>query len=426
MTNTDMLYLARCRKLIQEKLGWRPEEEWRNFEFTELSEKLLDATGISLSTTTLKRIFGKVNYQSLPSTATLNTLSQYLGYESWMAFKSTVSLHDEPKPAPTQSLEQRKPIFRKRIFVAALSLIVITAILSFIFLPKHNGVVIPKSENIVFKSHALSDGLPNTVVFNMDTKQFNTNNLRIQQSWDSTRTIPLQRGQTEATGFYYYPGYYRAKLVVDDKIVKEHDVFVRSDKWMATFDRDPVPTYIKSSDMAFHHQMTVSEAMLKEAEKFQQPTYLTYHLVKPFNGVKTDNFSFETSLKNLYKEGNAVCQTAKLFILGTNGAFIIPFTIPGCAGDINLKLYQTYIDGHSYDLSMFGTDLSDWNKINLVVSNRHVKIFLNDKLIKEQDYDADAGDVVGLRLSFLGAGAVRYVHLYGGDGKPAYVEDFQK
>src|SRR5437868_14715181 len=86
--NHDIEYLRHCRKLIEQKLNWRPAEEWRNYEFDQLSEKILDATGVNLSTTTLKRVFGKIKYESLPSSVTLNTLANYTGFPSWMAFKS--------------------------------------------------------------------------------------------------------------------------------------------------------------------------------------------------------------------------------------------------------------------------------------------------------------------------------------------------
>lgn len=418
-----MLYLLQVRKMIEEKLGWRPAEEWRNFEFTRLSDLIFDATGVSLSATTLKRIFGKVNYQSFPSTATLNTLSLFLGYGSWMDFKSRTTrfqaVQEETKP-----VEKSKPVIRKTVSLTLLLLLCASVLLSAILLPRSGRHAFPNPGNVVFKSRLLSEGLPNTVVFNVDMKQMSTDHIRIQQSWDSTKTIPLRNGQTEATGFYYYPGYYRAKLIADEKVIKEHDLFIRSEKWMATLDLEPVPTYIKPADLLFDHAMTVSGPVLKEVAKFEKPVFLTYHLVKPFKGLQSDNFTMETSLKNTYREGAAVCQTAKIFILGTNGAFVIPFSIPGCVSDINLKLYQTYLDGRSHDLSPFGTDLSDWNKVRLEVKNRHVRIFLKDKLIREQDYQADAGAIAGLRFSFLGAGAVRYVHVFDGAGRPVHVEDF--
>jgi len=48
------------------------------------------------------------------------------------------------------------------------------------------------------------------------------------------------------------------------------------------------------------------------------------------------------------------------------------------------------------------------------VKNRVMKIFLNEKLIRQETYKEDAGEVVGLRFSFLGAGAVKNVRLLNG------------
>ena len=106
---------------------------------------------------------------------------------------------------------------------------------------------------------------------------------------------------------------------------------------MATIDHQPIPTYIKKDDLLLKEEMEVSENVLKEIKTITKPTWLTYHLVKPFDGLQSDNFTLESSIKNTFSEGPAVCKTAKIFVLCSKGAFIVPFTIPGCIGDINLK-----------------------------------------------------------------------------------------
>ena len=108
--NHDTEYLQLCIKLIEQKLKWRPADEWRNYEFTELSEKILDATGVNLSVTTLKRVFGKLKYDSLPSTVTLNALAAFLGYESWMDLKSKQQIQKQHQP---EVVSERKRSFLK-------------------------------------------------------------------------------------------------------------------------------------------------------------------------------------------------------------------------------------------------------------------------------------------------------------------------
>jgi len=413
----DTGYLQLCTRLIEEKLNWRPAEEWRNYEFTELSEKILDATSVNLSATTLKRIFGKLKYDSLPSSATLNALAAFLGYESWMDFKSKQP-RNKQEPGKTTRLIKNF-LLQLKVWPVTAAAVVIVGILAFTLLSGKSVQPLKNEKEIVFTSKPLADGLPNSVVFNVDLKGNTPNHIVIQQSWDSTKTVVLQTGQKEATGIYYLPGYFRAKLILDGKIIKEHDLFIRSDNWMATVDHQPIPTYIKKDDLLLKDEMTVSENVLKEIKTITKPTWLTYHLVKPFDGLQSDNFTLESSIRNTFSEGPAVCKTARIFVLCSKGAFIIPFTIPGCIGDINLKANDHYLDGHSNDLSSFSTDLSDWANVKVEVRNRVMKIFLNDKLVRQETYKADAGEVVGIRFSFLGAGAVKKIKLL--DGKEAKV-----
>ena len=415
--NHDTEYLQLCIRLIERKLNWRPAEEWRNYEFTELSEKILDATNVNLSATTLKRVFGKLKYESLPSSATLNALVAFLGYTSWMDFKSKRQLN---RPTVEKKAARKKFLLQHKVWPMTAVAVAIIVILAFTFLSGKSVQPLKNEREIVFTSKPLANGLPNSVVFNVDLKGNAPNKIVIQQSWDSTRTVTLQPGQKEATGIYYVPGYFRAKLILDGRIIKEHDLFIRSDNWMATIDHQPIPTYIKKNDLLLKDEMAVSENVLKEIKTFTGPTWLTYHLVKPFGGLQSDNFTLESSLKNTFAEGPAVCKTAKIFVLCSKGAFIIPFTIPGCISDINLMANDHYLDGNSNDLSSFSADLSEWANIKVDVKNRLMRIFLNNKLIRQETYKEDAGEVVGIRVSFLGAGAVRNIKLLNGKKEEVY------
>jgi len=417
--NHDTEYLQLCISLIEQKLNWRPANEWRNYEFTELSEKILDVTGVNLSPTTLKRVFGKLKYESLPSSATLNALAVFLGYSSWMDLKSSHSLTKEPEPQ-VEPVIVKKPFKKQRLWPVAFLSVGVIAILTFSFLSGKSNIPLKNEKDIVFTSKPLAEGLPNSVVFNIDLKGNKPNKVVIQQSWDSTRTVAMAPGQKEATGIYYMPGYFRAKLILDGKIVKEHDLFIRSDKWIATIDHQPIPTYVKEKDLLIKEEMSVDDDVLNEIKKVTEPTWLTYHLVKPFGDLQSDNFTLQSSIKNTYAEGPAVCKTVKIFVLCSKGAFIIPFTIPGCIGSVNLKANDNYLDGRSNDLSSFSADIADWANVKIEVKNRIMKIFLNDKLVRQETYKQDAGEVVGLRFSFLGAGSVKNIKLLNGKGEEAY------
>ena len=422
---TETIYLERCRELIAEKLGWTSIREWRNYEFNLLSEQIFNSTGVQLSSTTLKRLFGKIKYDHVPSSATLNTLARFLEYENWMNFKSA-SLVGPPAfislPNPGG---RRRSLIRKLIIACTLVTVLLVTAFGFIVLAEDKTT--PGNKNpgdILFTSRPLAQGLPNSVVFQLSSGNIQSDDIMIQQSWDSTKTLKLTKGQKEATAIYYLPGYFRAKLLIDKKITREHDLFIPSQGWLATLDYEPVPTYLKEPELIRDGSLRVSSLVLEEIKKQTKPLSLTYHLVRRFQNAFSDNFTLETSFQNLYGEGPAICKTVKLFILCTKGAFIIPFTIPGCASAINLKLGNKQLDGSSNDLSAFATDPSQPMEVKVEVKKRKAQIFLNGKFIKEQLYEKDAGEIVGFRYVFLGSGSVNYLRLFNGQKAIVYREEF--
>ena len=83
----DQGLMRQVKRLFEEKTGWGDSDLWNNQDFLELSAMILNATGIALSHVTLKRIWGRVRYESLPHTKTLNTIVQFLGYRNWREFR---------------------------------------------------------------------------------------------------------------------------------------------------------------------------------------------------------------------------------------------------------------------------------------------------------------------------------------------------
>ncbi|WPQ63248.1 hypothetical protein SIO70_00025 [Chitinophaga sancti] len=48
--------------LIETRLNWGKSSEWTNYDFEKLSVAIQDKTGVTLSVTTLKRLWGKLKY----------------------------------------------------------------------------------------------------------------------------------------------------------------------------------------------------------------------------------------------------------------------------------------------------------------------------------------------------------------------------
>lgn len=107
---SDTSELLRCKKIIEQKLDWGDSENWQSSDFENLNQLILDKTGVSLSVSTLRRIWGRVEYNHLPSVTTLNTLAKFAGFEDWRNFiKKNAS---EPDLNRNPSTEQKKKSVR--------------------------------------------------------------------------------------------------------------------------------------------------------------------------------------------------------------------------------------------------------------------------------------------------------------------------
>lgn len=417
------LCLKECLLQIEAKLGWGASKDWLNQDFQLLSDSIFEETKVRLSITTLKRVWGKVNYDSAPSISTLNTLALFLGHENWSTFKQA------NKPAP-QKPEIKKSFLYSKPLAAVLLLILATSTL--LLLATGNkatseAYTAEELEKVRFSSQPITLGLPNSVVFNYDFGDIDPDSGFIQQSWNEALTFGIDPGGKEATGIYYYPGYFRAKLRANNQVLKEHDIHIRTDGWMATIGNGQIPRYLYKEDIAQAGALRLSQALFEEvhATEDERAPLLTYHFFDDFGTVPGTNFEFETRFRNTYKKSNGICQHTRILVHGKDGTLIIPFSIPGCISDLEIFMAGMSIDGKSNDLSAFGTDMHLWQELKCISKKGQVQLYLNQQLIYEFATTTAIGDIVGFKFQFSGAGEVDYVKLASNQGT-AFEETFSR
>ena len=437
-------YLEVCRNEIEQKINWGLSEEWSHQDFINLSEKIFEETKIRLSSTTLKRIWGKVKYESIPNTSTLNALVNYLGYESWSCFKAHLQPENVQKETKknstflhqenTHDIQKRRFTFQKTGFMAFISLVLISIVAINFFSTEDKKVIQKKGKKllseedlakITFSIEKIAQGIPNTVVFHYDVSHLDSDEIYIQQSWDIRRRFKVSKDNKVTSSIYYYPGYYRAKLVVDSQIVKEDDLYIKSDGWVVTIENEPVPRYLLENEMTKTGYFGVTDEVMKEINQNQEiPKIMSYHYVQDFGNLSGDNFSFETVLKNTYQKGDGICQSTQIILICSNGFIILPLTIPGCTGDLWLMAGNTYHDGKKHNLSSFGCDFKAWQKLRCEVKNKKIKLYLNNKLIYQLSYQKGIGKFAGIRIKFLGSGQLDDIKVEDAHGKLVYADDF--
>lgn len=385
--------LIRLKSEIETKLEWGKAASWHSSMFDELSEKVFEATQVMLSVPTLKRFFGVVRHDGAPSITTLDALSTFVGKVNWREFKQAKTV---AKPRVL-----RKP--GKSVYITlgfVLALVTISLIGN-----KRPEVVIDTSE-FTFTSKVLSTEYPNSVVFDFAVpKTLRADSLKIQQYWDPTKTINVAKGQIQATGIYYFPGYFEAKLLVDGQLASSHDLFLKSNGWLGMIEYDPVPKYFQPN-LNSMNWISFPDEIIEEVKNLEEPVESSFHFIDELGKVSGDNFSLSTIIQNSFDDRWAVCQLVRIYFIGTSGAMIIPFSKIGCVSDHNLMLNDVFLRGKENDLSALSADFSAPVNLNIKVENKQLSVVIDGKKVYEQSYTESMGKLVGMRFKFKGIGEV--------------------
>jgi hypothetical protein len=101
-----------------------------------------------------------------------------------------------------------------------------------------------------------TEGVRNSVIFHYNARA-KPDSLFIVQTWDISRKTLVSAENNEHSAIYYYPGFFRSKLIADGQIVKTHDVWITSDQWLCLLEEEPIPIYFdKAAYYLIPHTLT--------------------------------------------------------------------------------------------------------------------------------------------------------------------------
>jgi len=408
--------LSRLLASIENELNWGPAKEWNNRDFERLNILILERTKVSLSSSTLKRIWGKVNYNNQPSLTTLDALSRFAGFESWREFCRQPAASD--RSVPPFIPEAAFPAKRKKSYVFAFAILmaVLLVILFKVFNSRQNITSSRDHSAYSFTSKAITRDIPNSVVFNYDARAAGSRPVMIQQSWDKTRRNTVPADIHQFTSIYYRPGFYQAKLIVANEVVKEHPLLIPTKGWLGLLAKDPAPVYLGEEEFLHQDHLGISAEFLRQKlsqEQWEAPVAEFYN-VGNFVPVPINSLSFTVDLKNTFSAGASKCAVINVQLITDNQPLNIPLSMPGCISNLYLSNGEDDISGRSNDLSSFGIALGKWTRVSCKTSNGKIDYLINDQLVYQTKQPKKKLKVLGIGITFQGGGMIKNVRLWRG------------
>lgn len=401
--------------IIERKLDWGETNTWQSKDFETLNQRIFTETGVSLSASTLRRMWGRVEYNHMPSVTTLDALAKFAGFDSWRAFAKTTVPAATPGLSPTPAAD--KKTFIQKYWVAAAILLVLLVAGSVIGSLAFKTTGPPVSPGkFTFSAKRLTNTLPNSVVFTYDASASPGDSVFIQQSWDAATRTLVDKNLHQHTSVYFQPGYFDAKLLVGDKVVREQPLIIPTDGWLATIDNKPVPIYLKRDEYLYKDSISlpVKSIQAKNIPMQPMPPFTRFFNVGNFEQVDVHDFSFSADVKNEFNEGSAACQLTGIYLITDVAPIIMQLGVKGCASELNLMNFGQIITGKNADLSGFGVDFSQWASVTCKSNGNKVQYFVNGKLAYEGVLPNYPLHIVGMQFAFMGTGAIKNIHLNSG------------
>ncbi|PTR01176.1 hypothetical protein C8P68_101409 [Mucilaginibacter yixingensis] len=382
---------------------------WRQSDFNELSKEIQRETKVSISLSTLKRIFGKTAMDDdyVPQQATIEALKSYGKY---------VAAVKQPPIISGNKITQSR--YSRGLLVIGLCIfvLIIGLLIWQVFKPANNKMASIKLER-------MEGILPATAFF--DIRSSDTSDSLFVDFGDRSPIIYIKPGQKRCTHIYLFPGIFDVVLQTRKEMLNTVKTYVHSDRWIGMgFHRQrdlqnhyyEFPAVKVGKDSLFH----ISNVQLQKVGLDTTTSNFTRLCNFTSVGAGADDFIFETSVKNNLLEKGIYCHSVQFNIHGQNGSIRFQLVNPGCSSHVwNIISEQTY-QGAENNLSQFVIDLERWNTLRLVNRKKHVVLSVNGKQIYAGSYQKSLGELKGLSVEFEGTGFVKSCTLTTIDGKPLY------
>jgi hypothetical protein len=413
-----------CLNEICLKMQYLDKSKISQSDLEHLCYLIEENTRIVISVSTLKRIFEE-KFERLPQAATLDALTKFLAYSGWQDFKTKkINSGNEKTIVPVEQpiAERKSATFQNLARIS--SLIVMAAVLfSILFFTTRKK----SSEASFAVQKIVSKDVPANVIFNYDIDNIEGDSFFIQPSWNKKMRIKIEKNNHTQTETYYEPGYHTAKLIGDNKILKQVQVHITTKGWVGYSKvnfSDPYPQYFRSETIVRDGVLGLNLHGLQANGIEVKNEKIYYYACFPDSlHVDSDNFTMRARVR-MDPVKPTLCPWIISEVYSQDSFFFFTGTTPGCTGEAKALFSDRFLDGKKNDLSSFGFDVRNWTNVRIEVKHRKVKISVDEKEVFTTTYQRPGGLVQGMGFGSNGLCEVDYVQLTDSTGNFVYRNDF--
>lgn len=399
---------------------------WIDYNYTKLHEQILEATHVSISVRTLKRIFrGNDNYD--PQMATKNAMAQYLGFSDWADFSQT-NFDDNPTPQPAESssiksapganpvaaVNKRKRNFR---WVASIILMVAVSALLWSLLFKH--------ETVSFNVKSTSGSVPLTAAISYDLSNFSYKNAFIDFGSGGEYKL-LLNPKGELAYQYKTPNFFKMRLLADGRTLASAVIDAHTSDWACYVGNNDVNAQVITdrsqftNDSSLYFPPAAIRALNIDVNK---EYWVDYRNIRNFH-IDGDQMAVEFRLRNSRDIGGFDCYDTSLEFTGENGRGRFKFVKPGCTQYADTEFGDTKLTGNFHNLSSLGIDLSKWTVVRIETSHKTSMVYINNVFKFKTAYHIPIGNIRGFFCRFKGSGQLDFIRVYDASHRLVYHDEF--
>lgn len=399
--------------------------DWIDYNYTKLHDQIFEATRISISVRTLKRIF-KVNDNYEPQIATKNAMVQYLGYRDWANFlqenfensAKDIATPETVTEALSLTIGRRYPTTKFWIWCGLLLIILIAGAVVFF-------TQFISQPDISFRVKNNSGHAPLTAAISYDLSNVNYKNAFIDfGSGGEYKMLLTPKG--ELTYQYKTPNFFKMRLIADGKTLARTTVNVTTNGWVCYVGNNDQNARVITDQGKFSDKTSlyfapaiISTLHINTNEEY----WVDYRNIRNFN-VDGDQMTVEFRLRNSQNMGGFDCFDTSLEFTGESGRGRFKFVKPGCTQYADTEFGDTQLTGNFHNLSSLGIDLSKWTVVRIETRNKTSMVYINNIFKFKTPYNTPIGNIRGVFCRFKGSGQLDFIRIYNQQHHLVYSDEF--